>query len=243
MIRKSGLAALAALALLPAAPAGAQLYAPPVIPPLAGTRLDVTATGDVSRVPDIVRISAGVETQAPTAAEALRQNSALMARVRVALARAGVAERDVQTASIELTGVYTQGDYQRARAVGYRANNDLLIRFREVSRAGPILDALVSEGVNEIRGPMLGFDNEEAARDEARALAIASARARATLYARALGLRVKRVVLVNEVMQPVYGTAAMQGVVNMQSGADADTMIDPGGRRLSATVNVTFELE
>jgi uncharacterized protein YggE len=243
MIRRTGRAALVALALLPAAPAAAQLYNPPAIPPLAGTRLDVTATGEVARVPDIVRIGAGVETQAPTAAEALRQNSALMARVRIALARAGVADRDVQTASLELTAVYTQGDYQRARAIGYRANNDLLIRFRDVSRAGPVLDALVSEGVNEIRGPMLGFDNAEAARDEARALAIASARARATLYAQALGLRVKRVVFVNEVMQPVYGSGAMQGVANMQSGGDADTMIDPGGRRLSATVNVTFELE
>ena len=242
-MRKTGLAALALLALLPAAPATAQLYTQPDIPPLAGTRLDVTATCEVARVPDIVRISAGVQTQAPTAAEALRQNSALMARVRLALARAGVAERDVQTASLELTAVYTQGDFQRARAIGYRASNDLLIRFREVGRAGPILDALVAEGVNEIRGPMLGFDNAEAARDEARSLAIASARARAALYAQALGMRVKRVVLVNEVMQPIYGSGAMQGVANMQSGADADTMIDPGGRRLSATVSVVFELE
>lgn len=241
MIRKTGLAALMALALLPAAPAAAQFSTQPAIAPLAGTRLDITATGDVARVPDIVRINAGVETQAPTAAEALRQNSLLMARVRFALARAGVAERDVQTASIELTAVHAQGDYQRARAIGYRASNDLIIRFRDVSRAGPILDALVAEGVNEIRGPMLGFDNEEAARNEARALAIASARARATLYAQALGMRVKRVVLVNEAVPSRYGPPS-QGVVNMQVG-DADTAIDPGGRLISATVNVTFELE
>ncbi len=243
MIRRTGLAALLALAMVEAAPVRAQCYAQPAIPALSGTRLDITATGEVARVPDIVRIIAGVDTQAPTAAEALRQNSALMARVRLALARAGVAERDVQTASIELTAVYPQGDYQRSRAIGYGAGNDLIIRFREVSRAGPILDALVAEGVNEIRGPMLGFDNEDAARNEARSIAIATARARASLYAQALGMRVKRVVLVNEAPQPVYGTSAMQGVANMQSGPDADTMIDPGGRRISATVSVIFELE
>ena len=40
--------------------------------------------------------------------------------------------------------------WPRSRAIGYRANNDLLIRFREVIRAGPILDALVSDGVIEV---------------------------------------------------------------------------------------------
>ena len=176
MIRNITMAALLALVLAPAAPAAAQTSE---IPPLAGTRLDVTATGEVSRVPDIVRISAGVATQAPTAAEALRQNSARMERVRAALARAGIADRDIQTQSLELTAVYRNGDYQRQEAIGYRAGNDLLIRFRDVSGAGRILDALVAEGVTEINGPMLGFDNPEQARDEARTLAIDTARARA----------------------------------------------------------------
>jgi uncharacterized protein YggE len=242
MIRKTGLAALAALALLPAAPAAAQVDGQAAVPPMAGTRLDITATGEVARVPDIVRINAGVDTQAPTAAEALRQNSALMARVRAALTRAGVADRDVQTASIELSAIYPQGDYQRSRAIAYRAGNDLIIRFREVSRAGAILDALVAEGVNEIRGPMLGFDNEEGARDEARSIAIATARARAALYARALGMRVKRVVLVNEAAPARYGFQT-SGITNMQANAETDTMIDPGGRKISATVSVVFELE
>jgi uncharacterized protein YggE len=103
-----------------------------------------------------------------------------------------------------------------------------------------VLDALVAAGVNEIRGPFLGFDNPDAARDEARTIAIRTARARAELYAQALGMRVKRVVAVTEAMQ--YGSDAIAGVVNMQA-SNASTAIDPGGRRLSATVNVVFELE
>jgi uncharacterized protein YggE len=248
MIRKTGLAALAALALLPAAPAGAQvtrvdgLAGAQTPPALDGTRLDITATGEVSRVPDIVRVTAGVATQAPTAAEALRQNAALMARVRAALARAGIADRDVQTQSLALSAVYRNGGYPRDQLTGYSASNDLIIRFRDVSGAGPILDALVAAGVTEIRGPMLGFDNPEAARDEARGIAIATARTRAQLYAQALGMRIKRVVAVSEAAQYQYGSDAVSGVVNFQ-GSNAGTAIDPGGRRLSATVNVVFELE
>ena len=237
MNRTFGLTALALCALLPAAPAAAQIAESPA---LSGTRLDIAATGEVTRVPDIVRVSAGVATQAPTAAEALRQNAALMARVRAALARAGIADRDIQTQSLALSAIYRTGDYVREQITGYRASNDLIIRFRDVSGAGPVLDALVAAGVNEIRGPMLGFDNPEAARDEARAIAIATARSRAQLYAQALGMRVKRVVSVSEPVQ--YGMDAMAGVANMQA-SNASTAIDPGGRRLAAMVNVTFELE
>lgn len=240
MIRKTALAAFAAFALMPAAPSAAQI--PTSAPVLAGTRLDISATGEVSRVPDIVRVTAGIATQAPTAAEALSQNAALMARVRAALARAGIADRDIQTQSLELSPVYRTNGYPREQIIAYSAGNDLIIRFRDVSGAGPVLDALVAAGVNEIRAPMLGFENPDAARDEARSIAIATARARAQLYAQALGMRVKRVVSVSEMGQSYYGSDAMNGVVNMQ-GSSASTSIDVGGRRLSATVNVTFELE
>ena len=237
MNRTLGLTALALFA-LPAASAAAQNPASP--PALSGTRLDIAAAGEVTRVPDIVRVTAGVATQAPTAAEALRQNAALMARVRAALARAGIADRDIQTQSLALSAIYRQGDYAREQITGYRASNNLIIRFRDVGGAGPVLDALVAAGVNEIRGPMLAFDNPEAARDEARAIAIATARTRAELYAQALGMRVKRVVSVSEPAQ--YGMDPMAGVANMEA-SNASTAIDPGGRRLAALVNVTFELE
>jgi uncharacterized protein YggE len=242
MKRKSALAALAAFALLPATPASAQFSVPPALLALAGTRLDISATGEVSRIPDVVRVTAGVSTQAPTAGEALRQNAALMERVRAALARAGIADRDVQTESLALSAVYRNNAYPRDQITGYAASNDLIIRFRDVSGAGPVLDALVAAGVTEIRGPMLGFENPEAARDEARGIAIATARERAQLYARALGMRVKRVVAVTEPGQFQYGSDAVAGVVNFQ-GSNASTTIDPGGRRLTASVNVTFELE
>lgn len=238
MTRKPELAALAALFLLLAAPVTAQTVTP-APPVLNGTRLDISATGEVSRVPDIVRVTAGVATQAPTAAEALRQNAALMARVRAALARAGIADRDIQTQSLALSALYRTNTYPRDQITGYSASNDLIIRFRNVSGAGPVLDALVAAGVNEIRGPILSFDDPEAARDEARSIAVATARSRAQLYAQALGMRVKRVVAVSEALQ--YGIPG-DGYANMNV-SNASTAIDVGGRRLSATVNVTFELE
>ena len=67
------------------------------VQPLAGTRLDVSATGEVTRVPDLAIISAGVQTLQPTATAAIEENAARMERVRAALKRAGIADRDIQT--------------------------------------------------------------------------------------------------------------------------------------------------
>src|SRR5437868_6330883 len=118
MTRNIGLAALAAFAFLPAAPVMAQI-AMPAAPALDGTRLDISATGEVSRVPDIVRVTAGVATQAPTAADALRQNAALMARVRATLTGAGIADRDIQTQSLALNAVYRNNNYPRDQIIAY----------------------------------------------------------------------------------------------------------------------------
>ena len=232
-------AIVTAAALAAAMPAAAQQ--PAVVAPLdGGTRLDVVATGETSRVPDIVRINAGVTTQAPTATEAIRQNAARMESVRAALRRAGVAERDIQTSAINLYPDWRHIENRTPELVGYRAQNQVSIRFRDIANAGRILDALVAAGANEINGPSFGIDQPEAALDEARTAAVANARARAELYARALGMRVVRILSVSEAgmgympPQPVM----MRG----EMAAQAMTDIVPGEQTLTASVTVSFEL-
>lgn len=230
-----------ALALLAAAlPAGQALAQPPAAT-IAGTRLDIVATGEVTRVPDIVRIGAGVVTQAPSAVEAIRQNAARMERVRAALARAGIAPRDIQTSNVNLQPDYRYAENQPPQLTGYRASNQVSVRFRDIAASGRILDALVAEGANQIDGPNLGIDRPEAALDEARVAALANARARAELYARAMNMRVRRVLLVSESgasLPPPMPMLRMRG-----EAAQADTRIEPGEQVLAVSLTVSFELE
>ena len=99
MIRTAqiGIAAIVVLAALPAAAQDMR------VAPLDGTVLEVSAEGVSTRVPDVAVIQAGVVTQALTASEALAQNSSRMAAVLAALRASGVAERDLQTASISFS--------------------------------------------------------------------------------------------------------------------------------------------
>ena len=141
------LGASLALCALPLAPALAQVQPATII--LDGTRLDVVATGEVSRVPDLARISAGVVAVAPSATAALAQNATQMASVRAALKRAGIADRDIQTSSINLHPDYrhdAQGS--NPQIIGYRASNEVSVRFRDIAATGRILDALVAQGAN-----------------------------------------------------------------------------------------------
>lgn len=239
MIRSFLAATLMAAAVIPAAaPAVAQQTTGQ---PVAGTRLDVVATGEVTRVPDIVRINAGVVTQAQTAGEAIRQNATRMAAVRAALTRAGIEARDIQTSNVSLQPDYRYAENQPPQLVGYRAANEVNVRFRDIAQSGRILDALVAEGANQINGPNLGIERPEAALDEARTAAIATARARAELYARTLGMRVARILSVSEpgaVQMPPVPVLRMQA-----ANAEAATDIAPGEQVLSVSLTVSFELQ
>src|SRR6476646_7747986 len=236
-------AAIGALMLAAAAlPAPAAAQQASITQTIAGTRLDLTATGEVTRVPDIAIISAGVVSRSTTATGALQDSADRMARVLAALKRAGVADRDVQTSSVNLNAEYRYPENQAPQLGGYTASNTVTIRFRDIRSSGKILDALVAQGANQLNGPNLTVDKPEAALDEARAKAIAAGRARAELYARSMGLRVVRVVVISErgggyaapPPMPMYARADM---------AQAKTAIEPGEQKLSVSLNMTFELQ
>ena len=209
---------------------------------IAGTRLDINATGEVTRVPDIANITAGVTTRAATAGSALQQAATRMARVRAALKRAGIEDRDLQTSNISLSPEYKYADNQAPRIVGYSASNQLSVRFRDIARAGAILDVLVAEGANSLSGPTLSVDRPEAALDEARAKAVASGRARAELYARSMGLRVARTVAVTETGSYTPAPPPMPMMMEARAQA-ADTKVDPGEQKLQVNLTMTFELQ
>ena len=224
------------LALLLAARAAA---AGPEALPLAGTRLDLSATGTVTRAPDVATIGVGVVTQARTAREALAANAGRMTATIAALKRSGVAARDIQTDALTLAPQYRYVNDQPPVLTGYQATNRVSARLRDVAAAGAVLDALAAAGANQIDGPSFSLDHPEAALDEARTQALATARARAELYARAAGLHVRRIVGIGEsdaapTIRPLAGMAMRKA---------PETPIESGEQALSVTLSVTFELE
>ena len=240
-LKSALLAALAALPLAGAASAQGPATVEPLVP-AAGTLLDVTAEGRTMRVPDVATIRAGVVSQAAAAAAALGDNAQRMTRVLAALKKAGVAPRDVATANVSLNPQYRYAENQPPVVTGYQASNGVTIRFRDVARAGAILDALVAEGANQIEGPNLSIDQPDAALDEARTDAVKRARARADLYARAAGLHVVRMISIAENGENAGGGNPPMAMMRTMAMKDS-TPIAAGEKDVTVTLSARFLLD
>lgn len=251
-----------ALLVAPVALQAQSVSVSPILSPGA-TLLSVTAEGQSRRTPDLALFSAGVVTTGTNAAEALSGNATRMDRVIAALKRAGIEARDLQTSAVSLQPRYSDPEReaqlraremrqpyvppaqgQMPRIIGYEARNSLNIRVRRLEQMGRIIDTLVSEGANQIDGPNFTVDDQRAALDEARTEAIANARARGELYARAAGMRVSRILSIAE----NGGFYPVSQIVVTGRGAGAPppppppTPIAPGEVALGISLSVQFEL-
>lgn len=221
--------------LLAAAPLAAQTAPVP-------TTLSISADSKVERAPDVADMSAGVVTQAKTAAEAMRGNAEQMTAVIAALKRAGVADRDVQSSSLSLQPQYRYQDGQAPVLTGYQASNQVSVRVRKLADMGRVIDTLVAAGANQVNGPNFRVDKPDAALDEARAAAVAKARARAELYAKAAGMHVARILSIAETGGGEPPIHPVPMYARAMSKVAADTPVAPGEVELNAGVNVVFEL-
>jgi uncharacterized protein len=229
---------------LAAVPAAAQVVVSPAVPLPDGTVLEVSAEGRVERVPDVATVRAGVVTQAPTAAAAVADNAARMTRVLAALKAAGIAARDLSTAAVSLQPQYRYAENQPPVVTGYQATNTVAVRFRDVSRSGRVLDALVGAGANQIDGPSLALDKPDEALDAARADAVARARARAELYARAAGLKVERIATITEAGEDAGGQPQPPVAFRVRAAAAdaAPTQLLAGETAVTVRLQVRFVL-
>ncbi len=211
--------------------------------PADGTLLSVSAQADSKRVPDVATISAGVVTQAADANAAMRQNAEQMAKVVAAIKAAGIAERDVQTSGISINPQYKYVENQAPEITGYQASNTVSLKVRDIAKLGKVLDTLVAQGANQVNGPNFEVDKPDEAYDEARRAALEKAQARAEMYAKTMGLKVRRVVSISEnggsFPRPPMPMMAMSRSKEAYAG---DTSVSPGETTLSMTLDVVFEL-
>ncbi|PTM38549.1 SIMPL domain-containing protein [Bosea sp. 124] len=231
-----GSALLGAVAAL-SAPAMAQQG-----PTQPSPRISVSGEGEVSIAPDMAILTLSVLREADTARDALGASSEAMKQVLSALKVAGIAERDLQTAGLNIQPRYTQpgpqARPQTPKISGYAASNALTVRIRDLSVVGAILDKVVGLGVNQ--GGDISFVNDDPrpSLTEARKRAVDDAVGRARTLADAAGVKLGRILSIEE-------QAARPGPMpKMMRAAAADSFVpvERGENSYSTTVNVVFEI-
>ena len=203
--------------------------------------IDLTISDTVEAKPDIASFSTGVQTLAPTASEAVRQNNVQMSSVVARLKKLGIADKDIQTTQISLN---QQFDYRDGQQVfkGYQASNMVNAKLRDLKKLGAFLDALAVDGATNFNGPTFGIDDDSKYREMARDKVWATAMARAKSMAQKAGYTNVRVLRVEETDGQGGGYQPMPMMARAMDASEKSTPIAPGELSVGATVSFTFEM-
>ena len=204
--------------------------------------IELSVSEQVDSRPDTASFSTGVETKAPTATQALRDNSQQAQKVIDKLKELGIAEEDIQTTGINLHADY---EYDREnstnRFVGYRVSNQVQATVHDIDSLGTILDALVSSGgATNLSGPHFSIDDDSAVKKLARERALANAKQQAESYAKAAGYTGVRVLSIAEGISNASPRPMPEA--RMMVAQDASVPVAPGQVGTTVNLNITYEM-
>jgi len=200
--------------------------------------ITVVGEGTANVVPDLAMIQAGVTTQGKTAREASEANSTAMTNVLAALKANGIAERDIQTAQFSIRPVHDSRREGDNRIVGFQATNQISVRVRALAKIATVLDQMIAAGANNVSGIEFTVSERSRLLDNARTQAVAEARRKADLLARAAGVRMGRATAIIE----HSGAPMPVERMTMRAAPAASVPIEAGEQTLRVYVSVTFEL-
>ena len=220
--------------------AGMLLVVPALADDVPPAVISVTGEATLSVAPDQAQIEAGVTSEAKTAREASEANNAAMGKVLLALKAAGIDQKDIQTSRLSLQPESAPNRPPGPNTiVGYRASNHVTVRLHDVTKIAGTIDMLVGAGATDIGGINFSVSNASKLLDDARAQAVADARRKADIYARAAGVTLGAPLSISEEGAPGPVTFRKMAV----GMAVSPTPIAQGEETLQVTVSVSWAIK
>ncbi len=221
----------------------ASLRMPPPVPGMPPPRpprtIAVSGEGKVSVAPDSASFNVGVESSAKTVGAATAEVTARMKAVLDAVARAGVAAKDVRTVRYDVSIERPWKDGKQQPISGYRVSTAADVTVRDLPKLGKILDAVTAAGSNQLNSLRMEKLDPKPQQLEALALAYAAAREKAKAIAIAAGTELGEFVMVSE--QGVSPRPMMAPMMARSMAADsAPVPVAEGELEFSARVEVVF---
>ncbi len=209
--------------------------------PPARARIVVVGEGSVTVAPDYARIRSGVSSSAKTVKEASDTNSKLMAGILAALANAGIAKKDIQTSEFSIEPVYASPISSGGpKLSGFRVTNEVNVTIHQISQVGEVLDRLVAAGATDAGNVAFLVSDRDKALDQARDAALANARHKAELYARASGLNLGGVAWITESSEfEPFAPMAARGKL---AAPARPVPIESGENAITARITAGFEI-
>ncbi len=196
-------------------------------------------TAEVRAAPDRAVVRFGVQFDAPEAQAAQRRVSEATRGVIQGLRSLNIPESCIATDHLYLLPVYDKKG--QTRVVGYRASNLVRVELNDLAHVGPVIDAAVGAGANEVEGIQFAVADEAPFRAQALRQASEEARAKAQAIALSLGVQLGDLIEASEGATEVAwpGVPARRPVAAMTF---APTPVEPGEMTIRATVTIRYSI-
>ena len=209
--------------------------------------ITVSAEGKASVMPDIALINIGVTSEGAKVEKIIKENTDKVNAILKGIKDLGVAEKDLETVSYNLSPRYEWSDKGERISKGYTLNQNIRVKIRDFEKVGAVLEKSASAGANLIGDLSFIVDDPETVRSIAVETAIAKAKSKAKLIAEKSGLRLGRVVNMYEDYYPspvAYDSKMMmtQGMGGMGGDAAAPE-IQPGQQDVTVKINLVYEVK
>ena len=207
----------------------------------------VNGNAEIEAVPDEATVRLGIVRQAATAQAAQEQANTVGQEILNAITKLGIQQQRIQTSRLTLTPVYAPQrpeSREAPRIVAYTAANIISVDVDKLNQIGPVIDAGLTAGANQLEGVQFRLKNDLPAREQALKKAVTEARQKAETIAEALGVRLGAVMEVSEAGVSVVPVAAMGGFAEARvASLAAQTPVSPGQLEIRANVSVKFRIE
>lgn len=204
-------------------------------------QISVSATGESLVAPDLASVSAGVVTQGKAAADAMQSNATLMSAIFEQLDDAKIERKNIQTSQLSLQPRYDYSNRQAPRISGYEARNTVTVKTENLEQVGPMIDALIKAGLNNINQVQFSVKDPKSARSIARLGAIKEAREKAQNMAKAAGVELGNLQSLSE--SSGYNPQPQYRMETSMTADSASTPVAPGQQTLSVTVNMVYAID
>jgi uncharacterized protein YggE len=204
--------------------------------------ISVSGLGVAVAAPDIASLSLGVSTLANTARQARDDAANDMDDLIDSLQDNGIAEEDYHTSRFSIEPDIDRRPNGEEVIRGYRVDSTLAVTVRDLDRVGEVIDDAVDAVGDSIRvqGVAFGLDDASALQGEARAQAMAAAKAKAEDLAELADVDLGKPITISE-----SSSGARPPVMFFASvgSADASTPISPGQLETTITVTITYAIQ
>jgi uncharacterized protein len=209
-------------------------------PPVSSIR--VTGDSQVTAKPDRVQIDIGVTTHAEHSQEAATQNAREVEAVLSAVKKAAGPTAVLKTVNYSLSPTYKYQNGHEPTLTGYSAANLVQVTLDDLTKISNVIDAAAQAGANNVRGIAFTLRDQDAVHADALRKAAAKARADAEVLAAALGLKIVRVLTVEETGGRFVPVMRTMSAASAGTAAEMATPVESGTLDISASLVLTVEV-